>query len=126
MADDDIACLRIVENTFRLRGFSTIGFMDGRTAWASIQQHPCLKWVVLNWMLPELDGYRIARRLQEQTQFLHIAVMIGKALLPEVYAKLDLHCHYVLVKPFERPDFDRQIDAMVQMSLRGRTLAGMD
>jgi DNA-binding response OmpR family regulator len=87
--------------------------MTGRQAWAALQHNGGLYMAILNWMLPDLDGYRIAQRLYEQQDPVIAVLMIPRAVLPEAWTGLNLRAHFVLTKPLMRAEIDHLIGSTV-------------
>jgi two-component system OmpR family response regulator len=119
IADDDPSCLAILTDAFHREGFATSGCLSGAEAWAAIEEHPRLSIAVLNWMLPDLDGLWIARRMRQQGSPALIAMMIGRWCLSEAGARLDLQADYILPKPFPADGIDHQVQRIAAWSHAG-------
>jgi CheY-like chemotaxis protein len=63
LVDDDPVILRLLELNFRLEGFETMTASRGPDAIALAARQPDA--IVLDLMLPEMDGHEVYRRLQE-------------------------------------------------------------
>jgi DNA-binding response OmpR family regulator len=118
LVDDDPSCLAVLAGAFRRHGFLPIGFTSGLAAWAAIHEVPHLPVVVLNWMLPDLDGHLIARRLREREPTAVIAVMVGRGFLPEARERLDIRADYILTKPFPKAGIDHQVRRIAHIARR--------
>lgn len=64
VVDDEENIRFLVETGLKLAGFSTIDATNGREALAAIAEHRP-KLVVLDVMMPELDGFEVVRRLRD-------------------------------------------------------------
>ena len=63
VADDDLKLLRMLRRTLVYEGFDMVTASDGREALAAIEaNHPDA--LILDWMMPQLDGIRVAERLR--------------------------------------------------------------
>jgi len=63
LVDDDSALLKLLEVNFRLEGFEALTAASGREALAiAAEQHPDA--IVLDLMLPGMDGYEVCDRLR--------------------------------------------------------------
>ena len=82
-------------------GFEARGYEDGNTFWQELQsEKPEL--VVLDIMLPGMDGIQILKKMRENKEFQAIPVIMATAK-GEEYDKihgLDLGADYYLAKPF--------------------------
>ena len=99
--EDDASIRDIEVYALRSTGFAAEGFADGTSFWQALQsQRPEL--VVLDVMLPGLDGIELLRRMRAAEELAHIPVVMATAKGAE-YDKiqgLDLGADYYLTKPF--------------------------
>ena len=99
--EDDASIRDIEVYALQSTGFEAKGFEDGQVFWDALQkQSPEL--VVLDVMLPGLDGIELLRRMKSSPAFSSIPVVMATAKGAE-YDKiqgLDLGADYYLVKPF--------------------------
>ena len=99
--EDDASIRDIEVYALRSTGFEATGFEDGTSFWQALQaETPEL--VVLDVMLPGLDGIELLRRMRASDTFSQIPVVMATAKGAE-YDKiqgLDLGADYYLTKPF--------------------------
>ena len=99
--EDDASIRDIEVYALRSTGFEATGFEDGVSFWQALQaETPEL--VVLDVMLPGLDGIELLRRMRASDAFSQIPVVMATAKGAE-YDKiqgLDLGADYYLTKPF--------------------------
>ena len=99
--EDDASIRDIEVYTLTSTGFEARGFDDGVSFWSALQtQKPDL--VVLDVMLPGVDGIELLQRMKASAQLRTIPVVMATAKGAE-YDKirgLDLGADYYLVKPF--------------------------
>lgn len=99
--EDDASIRDIEVYTLTSTGFEARGFDDGVSFWAALQtEKPEL--VVLDVMLPGVDGIELLQRMKASAQLRTIPVVMATAKGAE-YDKirgLDLGADYYLVKPF--------------------------
>ena len=99
--EDDASIRDIEVYALRSTGFEATGFEDGVSFWQALQaETPEL--VVLDVMLPGLDGIELLRRMRASDTFSQIPVVMATAKGAE-YDKiqgLDLGADYYLTKPF--------------------------
>ena len=99
--EDDASIRDIEVYALRSTGFEAAGFEDGTSFWQALQaETPEL--VVLDVMLPGLDGIELLRRMRASDTFSQIPVVMATAKGAE-YDKiqgLDLGADYYLTKPF--------------------------
>ena len=99
--EDDASIRDIEVYTLTSTGFEARGFDDGVSFWSALQtEKPDL--VVLDVMLPGVDGIELLQRMKASAQLRTIPVVMATAKGAE-YDKirgLDLGADYYLVKPF--------------------------
>lgn len=99
--EDDASIRDIEVYTLQSTGFEARGYEDGNSFWQELQnEKPEL--VVLDIMLPGMDGIEILKKMKENKEFQDIPVIMATAK-GEEYDKiqgLDLGADYYLAKPF--------------------------
>ena len=99
--EDDASIRDIEVYALRSTGFEATGFEDGVSFWQALQNETP-ELVVLDVMLPGLDGIELLRRMRASDTFSQIPVVMATAKGAE-YDKiqgLDLGADYYLTKPF--------------------------
>ncbi len=64
VVDDDAVSRTVVAAMLRRNGFDVELASDGERAWGRLQQESAPHLVVMDWMMPGLDGLEICRRLR--------------------------------------------------------------
>ena len=100
--EDDPAIAGMVELTFGLEGFTTEAIGDGETARARLEGPP-VDVVVLDIMLPGVDGYAILQSLREHETWADTRVVVASALGEDedVWRGWAAGADYYLVKPYD-------------------------
>ena len=99
--EDDASIRDIEVYTLSSTGFDARGFADGVSFWAALQtEKPNL--VVLDVMLPGVDGIELLQRMKASAELRAIPVVMATAKGAEYdrIRGLDLGADYYLVKPF--------------------------
>lgn len=99
--EDDVSIRDIEVYTLQSTGFEAKGFEDGNTFWQALQEEKP-ELVVLDIMLPGIDGIEILKKMRADNDFKDIPVIMATAK-GEEYDKiqgLDLGADYYLAKPF--------------------------
>ena len=100
--EDDASIRDIEVYALQSSGFEAAGFADGTAFWDALQQTQLPELVVLDVMLPGVDGVELLRRMKASEHLRLIPVVMATAKGAE-YDKvhgLDLGADYYLVKPF--------------------------
>lgn len=99
--EDDVSIRDIEVYALQSTGFEARGFENGNTFWQQLQKEKP-ELVVLDIMLPGMDGIQILKKMRENKEFQDIPVIMATAK-GEEYDKiqgLDLGADYYLAKPF--------------------------
>lgn len=99
--EDDASIRDIEVYTLQATGFEARGYEDGSAFWQDLQKEKP-ELVVLDIMLPGMDGIEILKKMREQKDLQDIPVIMATAK-GEEYDKiqgLDLGADYYLAKPF--------------------------
>src|SRR6266545_7484472 len=125
VVDDEEVILDLISTGLRYEGFDVALAADGRAALVQAAQfQPHL--VVLDWMLPGLDGLTVCRRLRAQSD-VAILMLTAKGELEERVAGLEGGADDYLVKPFKFQELLARIRAILRrhhLSLRRRLSVG--
>ncbi|WP_026703977.1 response regulator transcription factor [Flavobacterium soli] len=87
--------------------------MDGRTALEMIQNHT-FDVVVLDIMLPEINGIEICRRLRASKNFVPILLLTALGTTENVVTGLNAGADDYLAKPFKFSELEARISALAR------------
>ena len=99
---EDDASIRDIEiYALKSAGYQAAGYEDGTSFWESVQKEKP-ELVVLDVMLPGVDGITLLRRMREDPALKEIPVILATARGAEIdkIQGLDLGADYYLAKPF--------------------------
>ena len=114
---------------FEVRGHTLDAAPDGQTGFhLAITQHYDV--IVLDWMLPRLDGREVLRRLrQEAGSDVPVLMLTARDELPDKIAGFRSGADDYLTKPFALPELEVRLEALVNRATgcgRGRMLQVAD
>lgn len=113
VADDDQKLLKMVRRTLVYEGFTVITASTGREALAKIEtQLPDL--VVLDWMMPELDGLDVLKRLRVERADIPVLMLTARDAIEDRVAGLDEGADDYLVKPFAPSELLARLRALLR------------
>ena len=101
VVDDEIYIVHILEFTLTMEGFDVITAADGDEALRRIEQdRPDL--VVLDIMMPRLDGYEVCRRLRQDEEWRELPIILLSAKGRQIDREtgLSLGADDYIIKPF--------------------------
>jgi len=79
VADDDPISSRILERKLQSWGYDTLHSRTGGAAWEELSRSD-IRLALLDWMMPEVDGPEICRRIREQkkTRYTYIILLTSR------------------------------------------------
>jgi diguanylate cyclase (GGDEF)-like protein len=104
VADDDAMFRRILQTWIEGWGYRAIIAEDGAQAWSILQQENPPELLILDWVMPGIDGTELCRRIREQQRstYPYILLATGKDDKQDVVTGLDAGADDYLTKPFDR------------------------
>lgn len=72
--------------------------------------------IVLDWMLPHMDGLEIARRLRKSGRTVPILMVTARDAAPDIIRGLEAGASDYLVKPFSFEEFVARLIALARVS----------
>ena len=102
LVEDDPSIREITELGLRNAGFKVTSSGDGREALLHFRQEP-FELVILDLMLPTLDGYEVCREIRKQSR-VPIVMLSAKSDTVDVVVGLELGADDYVTKPFEMPE----------------------
>lgn len=129
VADDDPKLLKMVQRTLIYEGFQVITAADGREALAHLQMtQPDL--VILDWMMPEIDGLAVLDRLRAAGDEMPVLLLTARDAIEDRVEGLDSGADDYLVKPFAPAELLARIRSLLRRakkmgSAKSLTYAGL-
>ena len=106
---------------FESRGHTLDAAPDGPTG-LHLASHQPYDVVVLDWMLPRLDGPEVLRRLRDAGCDVPVLMLTARDELPDKIAGFRAGADDYLTKPFALPELEVRLEALVARStMRGRS-----
>lgn len=104
IVDDEPINIDILEEVLGDAGYKTVSAPDGEAAWKQLLDHPDISVILLDRMMPKLDGMQFMARLHKERRFCHIPVIMQTAASSshEILEGLKAGVFYYLTKPFDQ------------------------
>jgi two-component system, cell cycle response regulator len=96
-------------------GFPFVVAKNGNEAWTLLQRADCPKLILLDWVLPDIDGIELCRRIRQSSSvnsYSYIILLTGKDAQNDVIEAMEAGADDYLVKPFN------------ELELKARLLVG--
>ncbi len=121
VVDDDQKLLNMLRRTLMYEGFHVFAAIDGNDALAQVQAHrPDV--IVLDWMMPGLDGIGVLKRLRAAEDRTLILMLTARDAVENRVEGLESGADDYLAKPFAPSELLARIHAL----LRRPAIAGKD
>jgi DNA-binding response OmpR family regulator len=114
VVDDDRPSVKLISYLLREEGYIVSTAQDGQTALKIIQQRsPDL--VILDVMMPHLDGFEVCRRIRRMAK-IPIIFLSAKGQVDDKVRGLNIGADDYLVKPFEPAELLARVEAVLRRS----------
>jgi diguanylate cyclase (GGDEF)-like protein len=103
IADDDPVSRRLLQATLSDSGYETVIAVDGAEALRELEQEASPRLVVLDWIMPHLDGVEICRAIRKRAlePYLYIILLTVKGEQQEIIEGLEAGADDYVTKPFD-------------------------
>jgi len=110
IVDDDEAYLQLLRMILERQGHVVYEAANGLQAWNLLQVEP-IPLVITDWMLPELDGVELTRRIRQANfpYYTYVILLTAKKTLNDIVDGLEAGTDDYLTKPFDVSEFKARI-----------------
>ena len=120
VVDDDLAILEGLTVLLTQDGYRVSSAATGNQALALLS--PALQLVVLDVMLPDINGYLLCRHIRQQTAcYIPILMLSARAELADKVIGLELGADDYLTKPFEPSELRARVRALLRFAEQCRS-----
>lgn len=124
IADDTVDTVELLKKRFRVDGYDTAEAFDGEEALRKVEEYrPDL--LVLDIMMPKMDGIEVCRRLRQDGFFRHLPVLMltAKSQIPDKVKGLDTGADDYLTKPFDYKEVAARVRSLLAKKAASEKLA---
>jgi two-component system sensor histidine kinase/response regulator len=114
IVDDAVDTVELLKKRLRFDGYDTAEAYDGEAGLKQVNEYnPDL--IVLDIMMPKLDGYEVCQKLKsgENTKYIPILMLTAKAGLDNKIKGLDIGADDYLAKPFSYKELSARVRSLV-------------
>jgi len=114
IAEDDFVSRRLLERSLQNWGYEVIATENGAAAWAVLESPDPPHLVILDWMMPEMDGPQVCRLIRDSKRetYIYVILLTAKGGKEDIASGLEAGADDYITKPFD------------QQELRARLLVG--
>ena len=117
LVDDEPSIVKMVGKRLEIEGFDVVVAVDGQEGLTKAQaEHPDL--IILDLMLPKLNGYEVCTMLKQDTRYQRIPIVLFTAKVQEKDEKLGMECgaNAYVRKPFRAQELLEKIHGLLPAS----------
>jgi len=131
IADDDPISKRLLEATLSGWGYDVLVTSDGSEAWEAMQQPEAPGLVISDWMMPDMDGLELCRKIRqmERTGYIYFIILTAKGRKEDIIEGLEAEADDFLIKPFDREELKYRTrigERIIELEQRILKLAATD
>jgi len=125
IAEDDVTSRTVLVAMLRKSGHDVVETVNGAAAWDALQQPGAPALGVLDWMMPEMDGPEVVRRLRalQTDRPPYIIMLTARGEKADIVAGLDAGANDYLAKPFDPGELRARVEVGRRMVEMQDTLA---
>ncbi len=102
VAEDDVVSRVLLTAMLRTGGYEPIVTANGCDAMTAMRLQPGACMAIIDWMMPEMDGAEVCRRIHASGQSAHIIMLTARSRKEDAVEGLELGADDYLVKPVDR------------------------
>ncbi|MGQ9667860.1 MAG: response regulator transcription factor, partial [Anaerolineae bacterium] len=114
VVDDDVNALRLIAYALHREGFETLTAKSGPEALQILSEAP-VDLVILDIMMPEMDGYEVCRRIREQpaTARLPVIMLTAKSQVEDKVRGFQVGADDYVTKPVLPAELIARVKALL-------------
>lgn len=120
VVDDDASILDLLASSLRFAGFEVVTATDGRTALEQATTDPTLDLMVLDVMMPGIDGFEVVTRLRREHRDVPVIFLTARDAPADRVNGLTAGGDDYLVKPFSLDELVARVHAVLRRTRRSR------
>jgi two-component system cell cycle response regulator len=111
IADDDAVSRRLLQVALSKAGYEPTTAVDGLQALLALEQPDAPRLLVLDWMMPRMDGLEVCRAVRQRTAnpYVYIVLLTANDKTEEVVQGLEADADDYLRKPFNAQELEARL-----------------
>lgn len=117
IVDDTPANLQVLGQMLKAKGYEVIAALSGKDAQTAIEKRPEIDLILLDVMMPEMDGFETCRRIKEQPESKHIPIIFltAKTETADIVEGFTAGGVDYVTKPFNREELLARVKTHVEL-----------
>jgi two-component system cell cycle response regulator len=111
VADDAPVSRRLLEIALTHEGYEVVLATDGAEALRILAQEDCPRLVILDWMMPKVDGVEVCREIRKQARepYVYFILLSAKGEQSEIIEGLEAGADDYMIKPFDLSELKARV-----------------
>ncbi|PLX53991.1 MAG: transcriptional regulatory [Desulfobacteraceae bacterium] len=112
IAEDNVTTRRILKTILVKWNYDVVSACDGNEAWQKLQEKDPPKLIILDWMMPGINGVEICRRLRQadHVEVMYIILLTARDEKNDIVEGLGAGADDYIAKPFDTQELRARID----------------
>jgi len=112
IAEDDTTSRRVLQAILLKWEYDVESVCDGGAAWAALRREDAPRLAILDWMMPELDGVEVCRKVRELDTETPIYIILLTAMdrKEHIVEGLGAGANDYVTKPFDRNELRARVE----------------
>lgn len=117
IAEDDAVSLHMLQATLVKWGHEVKAVTDGAQAWNALREPDAPQLAVLDWMMPELDGTEVCRRVRalKSNRVTYLLLLTAKGQKQDIVTGLQAGADDYVTKPFDREELKARLNTGIRI-----------
>lgn len=121
IVEDEYRIARLIADWFASKGIQADIVSDGRSGYkAAMDGQAGYDLMILDVMLPQMDGFEVLRRLRAEGCHLPVLMLTARTELEDRLAGFDAGAQDYLAKPFDLRELEARVSVLTQKGVAGR------
>ncbi|MEA1961664.1 MAG: diguanylate cyclase [Bacillota bacterium] len=131
IADDDPLSLILLEKSLDHWGYEIVSCKNGNDAWGILEKEDAPNLIILDWVMPGMEGIDICRRLRSRNSpnYMYVILLTGKSERKDIIKGLESGADDYIVKPFHPEELKYRLQIgkrVIELEQRIMKLASTD
>ncbi len=111
IADDGLTIRRLLETYLSSWGYDVVSVSDGNAAWKELQNPDAPRLVILDWLMPGMDGVDVCRKARqlEHGNLFYIIIFTSLEDKKDLVTALDAGADDFIIKSFDKDELRARV-----------------